>query len=179
MTIQRLVLDFRGEGGDLVVVRCLYHTQDGPNQGTKARTKVGSSRLGQARPHASSGGPGWQCRVRRPLRLRHPGGCSFDHNLTGCTRYTKASEIMCGVSYLCLTCKQRIKHAVPRPDGPQDALRDTLPRCYCSRPGLREAKHREPAEVVLHVAHPRSCGTPAGRISCLVDSYKVGDSGKA
>jgi hypothetical protein len=29
MTIQRLVLDFRGEGGDLLV-RCLYRTQDGP-----------------------------------------------------------------------------------------------------------------------------------------------------
>jgi hypothetical protein len=27
MTIQRLVLDFRGEGGDLVV-RCLYRSQD-------------------------------------------------------------------------------------------------------------------------------------------------------
>jgi hypothetical protein len=39
MTIQRLVLDFRGEGGELVV-RCLYRTQDGPNPGTKARTKV-------------------------------------------------------------------------------------------------------------------------------------------
>jgi hypothetical protein len=39
MTIQRLVLDFRGEGGDLVV-RCLYRTQDSPKPGTKARTKV-------------------------------------------------------------------------------------------------------------------------------------------
>jgi hypothetical protein len=39
MTIQRLILGFRSEGGDLVV-RCLYRTQDGPNPGTQARTKV-------------------------------------------------------------------------------------------------------------------------------------------
>ena len=39
MTIQRLVLDFRGEGGELVV-RCLYRTQEGSNPGTQARTKV-------------------------------------------------------------------------------------------------------------------------------------------
>ena len=39
MTIQRLVLDFRGEGGGLVV-RCLYRTQDSPKPGTQARTKI-------------------------------------------------------------------------------------------------------------------------------------------
>jgi len=45
MTIQRLVLDFRGEGGDLLV-RCLYRTQDAPGQigyylGTCLRPRVG------------------------------------------------------------------------------------------------------------------------------------------
>jgi len=39
MCIQRLILDFRGEGGELVV-RCLYRTQEGSNPGTQARTKV-------------------------------------------------------------------------------------------------------------------------------------------
>jgi hypothetical protein len=34
--LERLVLDFRS--GELVV-RCLYRTQDGPNPGTKARTR--------------------------------------------------------------------------------------------------------------------------------------------
>jgi len=34
MTLQRLVVDFRG--GELVV-HALYRTQDGPNPGTKAR----------------------------------------------------------------------------------------------------------------------------------------------
>jgi len=37
MTLQRLVLDYRS--GELVV-RCLYRSQDGPNPGTKARTRV-------------------------------------------------------------------------------------------------------------------------------------------
>jgi hypothetical protein len=36
MTLQRLVLDYRT--GELVV-RCLYRLQDGPNPGTKARTR--------------------------------------------------------------------------------------------------------------------------------------------
>jgi hypothetical protein len=36
MTLQRLVVDFRG---DELVVRCLYRTQDGPNPDTKARGK--------------------------------------------------------------------------------------------------------------------------------------------
>ena len=37
MTLQRLVLDYRT--GELVV-RCLYRSEDGPNPGTKARTRV-------------------------------------------------------------------------------------------------------------------------------------------
>jgi hypothetical protein len=38
MTLQRLVLDYRSEAGELVV-RCLYRSSlDGPNPGTKART---------------------------------------------------------------------------------------------------------------------------------------------
>jgi len=36
MTLLRLVLDFRSEE---LVVRCLYHAQDGPNPGTKARAR--------------------------------------------------------------------------------------------------------------------------------------------
>jgi hypothetical protein len=68
-----------------------------------------------------------------------------------------------------------------RANGPQDALRDALPRrSDCSEPGLlREAERRGPAEVVLHFAHPSSCSDPEGRMSCRVDSYKVGDSVKA
>jgi len=37
--LQRLILDYRT--GELVV-RCLYRCQDGPNPGTKARTRVGA-----------------------------------------------------------------------------------------------------------------------------------------
>jgi hypothetical protein len=37
MTLQRIVLDYRS--GELVV-RCLYSSQDGPNPGTKARTRT-------------------------------------------------------------------------------------------------------------------------------------------
>ena len=70
--------------------------------------------------------------------------------------------------------------AVPRPDGPQDAPRNALYHGGdCLRPGLREAERRGPAEVVLHFAHPRSCGDLVGRMSCQGDSYKVGDSVKA
>jgi hypothetical protein len=36
MTLERLVLDYRG--GELVV-RVLYRSEDGPNPGTKARTR--------------------------------------------------------------------------------------------------------------------------------------------
>jgi hypothetical protein len=36
MTLQRLVLDYRS--GDLVM-RVLYRSEDGPNPGTKARTR--------------------------------------------------------------------------------------------------------------------------------------------
>jgi hypothetical protein len=53
---------------------------------------------------------------------------------------------------------EREARAVHRPDGLQDALRDTLPRRRLLGPGLREAERRGPAEVVLHFAHPRSCG---------------------
>ena len=37
-------------------------------------------------------------RVRRTLRLCHPGGCSFGHKLTGFTVDTQVSERGCGVS---------------------------------------------------------------------------------
>ena len=40
MTLQRLVLDFRGEE---LVVRCLYRTQSLSNPGTKARAREVSS----------------------------------------------------------------------------------------------------------------------------------------
>ena len=80
----------------------------------------------------------------------------------------------------CPGCFRRVKRAVHRPDGPQDAPRDALYHSGdCSRPGLREAERREPAEVVLHFVHPRICGDSAGRMSCWGDSYKVGDSVKA
>jgi hypothetical protein len=36
VTLQRLVLDFRGEE---LVVRCLYRSQNGPNPGSKARRR--------------------------------------------------------------------------------------------------------------------------------------------
>ena len=36
MTLQRLVIDYRS--GEMVL-RCLYRSQDGPNPGTKARTR--------------------------------------------------------------------------------------------------------------------------------------------
>ncbi len=36
MTLQRLVLDYRGKE---LVVRVLYRTKQGPNPGTKARTR--------------------------------------------------------------------------------------------------------------------------------------------
>jgi hypothetical protein len=39
MTLERLVLDFRSKAGELVV-RCLYRSEDGPNPGTKARTRA-------------------------------------------------------------------------------------------------------------------------------------------
>jgi hypothetical protein len=77
----------------------------------------------------------------------------------------------------CPGCSRRVKRA------PYLALTDRKTRYHggdpCSGPRLREGQRRGPAEVVLHFAHLRSCGAPAGRMSCRGDSYKVGDSVKA
>jgi hypothetical protein len=42
-----------------------------------------------------------------------------------------------------------------------------------------ETVRRGLAKVILRFAHPRSYGDPADRMSCRVDSYKVGDGVKA
>jgi hypothetical protein len=43
----------------------------------------------------------------------------------------------------------------------------------CSEAGLREAERRGPDEVVLRFAHPRSCGDPAGKMSCQGGCFTV------
>jgi hypothetical protein len=83
-------------------------------------------------------------------------------------------------TYRCACCGRSVKRA---PYIAVTCRRTRRERCYhgsdCSGPGLREAERRGPAEVVLHFAHPRSCGDPVGLMPCRGDSYKVGDSAKA
>ena len=80
----------------------------------------------------------------------------------------------------CPGCSRRVKRT------PYIALADRKTRREtryhgdnCSGLGLGFAERSGPVGVVLRLAHPRSCGDPAGRMSCRGESYKVGDSVKA
>jgi hypothetical protein len=173
MTIQRLVLDFRGEGGGLVV-RCFYCTQDGLNPGMQAHTKVvadlARGGLTQAR-EALDGG----------AEYVGTSGHAIREDVLLATASLDALETQmqvkagCGVSYRCPACSRRIKHAVHRPDGPQDAL----PRWRLLGAGAARSRAQGTSGGGLALRAPEELRRPGGRMSCRGDSYKVGDSVKA
>ena len=78
----------------------------------------------------------------------------------------------------CPACFRRIKRA------PYIALTERRTRCEtryyggdCSGPGQREAERRGPAEVVLRIAHTRSCGDPkGGKLACRGECFLVTDT---
>ncbi len=82
------------------------------------------------------------------------------------------------MSYRCPACTRRVRSA------PYVSLQDRRTRRVvrfharqgCLEAGMLEAARRAPGELVLSFYHARSCGDPAGKLSCRGGCFVVDEA---
>lgn len=79
--------------------------------------------------------------------------------------------------YKCPACGRRIKRAPYLALTYRETRREVryhgAPHVACLEAGAAEAERRGKDAIILHFAHPKSCGDPAGKLDCAGQCFVV------